>query len=92
LSEAKLKGGAFVGPDTRKLRFDDDFLFTMTEAEGEASIAFKVLLPSSWGKNKDLDHVSIVANMLEKFKVFGSLMSLKIYFLNSHLDFFPRKS
>jgi hypothetical protein len=42
------------------------------------------------GKNKDPDHVSIVANMLEKFKVFGSLMSLKIYFLTSHLDFFPK--
>jgi hypothetical protein len=27
--------------------------------------------------------------MLEKFKVLGCLMSLKIHFLNLHLDFFP---
>jgi hypothetical protein len=28
--------------------------------------------------------------MLEKFKVLGCLMSLKIHFLNLHLDFFPQ--
>jgi hypothetical protein len=37
----------------------------------------------------DPDYVTIVANMLEKFKVLGYLMSLKINFFNSHLDFFP---
>jgi hypothetical protein len=47
----------------------------------------KALLPSSWGNNKDPDCVTIFANMLEKFKVLGCLMSLKIHFLNSHLDF-----
>jgi hypothetical protein len=31
---------------------------------------------------------TIFANLLEKFKVLGCLMSLKIHFLNSHLDFF----
>jgi hypothetical protein len=33
LSEAKLKEGVFVGPDIRKLIFDEGFLFTMTEVE-----------------------------------------------------------
>jgi hypothetical protein len=28
--------------------------------------------------------------MLEKFKVLGCLMCLKIHFLNSHLDYFPK--
>jgi hypothetical protein len=36
LSEAKLKEGVFVGPDKRKLIFDEDFLLTMTEVEREA--------------------------------------------------------
>jgi hypothetical protein len=38
--EAKLKVGVFVGPDMRKIMFDEDFLLTMTEFEREARIAF----------------------------------------------------
>jgi hypothetical protein len=37
LLEAKLKG-VFVGPDIRKLTFDEDFLLTMTEVERQAWI------------------------------------------------------
>jgi hypothetical protein len=33
LLEVKLKGGVFVGPDVRKLMFDEDFLLRMTEVE-----------------------------------------------------------
>jgi hypothetical protein len=89
LSEAKLKEGIFVGPDIRKLMLCDDFLLTMTEVEREASIAFRNVVSKFLGNNKDPDYVTIVANMLEKFKVLGCLMSLKIHFLNTHLDFFP---
>jgi hypothetical protein len=39
--------------------------------------------------NKDPDYVTIVANMLEKFKILGCLMSLKLHFLNRTSIFFP---
>jgi hypothetical protein len=39
--------------------------------------------------NKHPDYVTIVAKMLEKSKVLGCLISLKIHFLNLHLDFSP---
>jgi hypothetical protein len=68
--------------------FDEDFLLTMTEVERKAWIAFKSVVTKFPGNNKDPDYVTIVENMLEKFQVFGSLMSLKLIFLNSHLDFF----
>jgi hypothetical protein len=90
LSEAKIKERDFVGPDIRKLIFDEYFLFTMTEVEREAWIAFKRVVTKFLGSNKDPDYVTVVANMLETFKVLGCLMSLKIHFLNSHLDFFPK--
>jgi hypothetical protein len=90
LSEAKLKEDVFVGPDIRKLIFNEDFLLTMTEVEREAWIAFKSVVTKFLGNNKDPDYVTIVATMVEKFKVFGCLMSFKIHFLNSHLDFFPK--
>jgi hypothetical protein len=69
LSEAKLKEDFFVGPDIRKLVFDEDFLLTMTEVEREAWIAFRSVVTKFMGNNKDPDYVTIVANMLEKFKV-----------------------
>jgi hypothetical protein len=61
----------------------------MTEVEREAWIAFRSVVTKFLGSNKGSDYVIIVANMLEEFKVLGCLMSLKIHFLNSHLDFFP---
>jgi hypothetical protein len=61
----------------------------MTEVEREAWIAFKIVVIKFLGNDKDPDYVTIVVNMLEKFKVLGRLMSLKIHFLNSHLEFFP---
>jgi hypothetical protein len=41
LSEAKLKEGIFVGPDTRKLISDEMFETAMLNVEREAWIAFK---------------------------------------------------
>jgi hypothetical protein len=90
LSEAKLNEGVFIGLHIRKLMFDKDVLRTMTEVEREASIAFRSVVSKFLGNNKDPDCVTVVANMLEKFKVLGCLMSFKVHFLNSHLDFFPK--
>jgi hypothetical protein len=54
LSEVKLKEGIFVGPDTRKLMFDEVLLLTMTEVEREAWIAFKSVV-TKWlpGKQQE---------------------------------------
>jgi hypothetical protein len=90
LSETKLKEDAFVGPDIRKLMFDEDFLLTMTGVEREAWIAFKSVFTNFMGNNKDPDYLTIVANTLEKYKILGCLMSLKFYVLNSNMDFFPK--
>jgi hypothetical protein len=80
LSEAKPKEGLFVGPDIRKLIFDEDFLLTMTEVERQAWIAFRSVVTKFLGNNKDPDYVTIVANMLQKLKILGCLMRLKINF------------
>jgi hypothetical protein len=86
LSERKLKEGIFVGPNTRELIFDEDFLLTTTEGEREAWIAFKRVVTKFLENNKDPNYITNCINMLQKFKVLGCLMSLKILFLNSHLD------
>jgi hypothetical protein len=75
----------------KKVMFEEDSHLTMTEVEREAWMAFKGVVIKFLGNNKDPDYVTIVANTLETFKVLGRLISLKIHFLNSHLDFIPRK-
>lgn len=89
LSEAKLKEGVFVGPDIRKMMFDVTFETTMTINEKEAWVSFKQVVTKFLGNAKDPEYGTIVANMLKKFEKLGCLMSLKVHFLNSHLDYFP---
>jgi hypothetical protein len=55
-------------------------ILTTTEVEREAWISYKNVFTRFVGNNKDPDYVTFVANMLEKFKVLGCLMSLKIHF------------
>jgi hypothetical protein len=89
LSEAKLKEGFFVGPAIRKIIFEEESLLKMTEVETEAWIAFRSVVTKFLGNIKDPDYATVFSNMLENFKVLRCLMSLKIHFLNSHLDLFP---
>lgn len=89
LSEAKLKEGVFVGPDIRKMMFDSNFENKMTTKEKEAWTSFKQVVTKFLGNVKDPNYKLIVPNMIDKFKKLGCLMSLKVHFLHSHLDFFP---
>jgi hypothetical protein len=67
--------------------FDYDLLLTMIERE--TWIAFKSVVTRFLGNNKNPDYVTIVANMLEKFKVLGCLISLKLLFFLFVHGFFP---
>lgn len=89
LSEAKIKEGVFVGPDIRRLMTDQLFINTMTDPQKEGWIAFKQVIEKFLGNNKDPNYKQIVDRMLEAFKSLGCLMSLKVHFLQSHLDYFP---
>jgi hypothetical protein len=88
LSDEKLKEGIFVGPDIRKLLSDDLFETTMKTVEREAWNAFKEVIAKFLGNYKDPNYKQIVEKMLEKFIALGCA-SLKVHFLNAHLDYFP---
>jgi seryl-tRNA(Sec) selenium transferase len=68
---------------------DDSFTDTMTEIEEEAWNAFKEVVKKFLGNIKDTLYKETLRNMLDKFKILGCKMSLKLYFLASHLDYFP---
>lgn len=89
LSDAKIKEGIFVGPDIRKLMKDDDFEKTMTSVEKNAWTSFKSLVENFLGNHRDPNYAAIVSTMLKNFEKLGCLMSMKLHFLFSHLEYFP---
>jgi len=89
LSHAKIREGIFDGPQIRKLMIDNSFTDTMTEIEEDAWNAFKDVVEKFLGNIKNPLYKETVRNMLDKFKLLGCKMNLKLHFLASHLDYFP---
>ncbi|KAK5642437.1 hypothetical protein RI129_008604 [Pyrocoelia pectoralis] len=61
----------------------------MTDPQREGWIAFKEVIEKFLGNNKDPNYKQIVKRMLKAFQALGCLMSLKVHFLYSHIDYFP---
>jgi hypothetical protein len=57
--------------------------------EREAWNAFKEVIAKILGNYKDPNYKQIVEKTLQKFIALGCAMSLKMQFLNAHLDCFP---
>lgn len=89
LSEAKIKEGIFVGPQIRELIKDDVFNTMLNEVERRAWRAFKAVVHNFLGNVRAENYKNIVSELLTAYKEMGCRMSLKIHFLDSHLDFFP---
>ena len=75
-------------PDIRKLIKDQNFITSMNELESKTWRSFiavtKNFLINKWSD----DYVSLVQNMLDNYCDSGVNMSIKVHFLNSHLDRF----
>lgn len=88
LSDAKTKEVIFVGPDIRKLMKDESFIETMTPIERDAWMSFKQITQMFLGNYRDPGYQNIVSILLKNYNELGCLMSLKMHFLKSHLDYF----
>ena len=60
----------------------------MEGKEKEAWEAFKGVVRGFLGNKRDDNHTHLVTVLLQKYHNLGCNMSLKIHFLDSHLDFF----
>ncbi|GBO42707.1 hypothetical protein AVEN_211425-1 [Araneus ventricosus] len=89
LSEAKLKEGVFVGLDVRKMVKDENFETKMETNERKAWESLKLGIFSFLGNKKNPKYKYIVEEMIKNFKILGCSMSLKVHFLDSHLDYVP---
>ena len=89
LSEAKIKEGIFVGPQIRELLNDGHFEETMTAPQLAAWQAFRSVCTEFLGNHRSENYIDHIQRLLTSYESLGCKMSLKLHFLNSHIDFFP---
>jgi len=68
---------------------DKQFDEYLNETERNAWLSFKRICKAFLGNHKAASYQDIVQDLLTLYKVMGCNMSLKIYLLESHLDFIP---
>jgi hypothetical protein len=89
LSGTKAKQVISVGPQIRAITKDKMFEQSMAPDEIEARISFAEVIDKFLGNNKETNYEQAVNNMLQKYKILGCKMSLKLHFFFSYLDQFP---
>ena len=89
ITSEKIKAVIFVGPQIRILMEDENFEKSMNRKEKLAWMSFKKVVHGFLGNNKDPNYKNLVGTMLNHYKNLGCNMSVKVHFLNSHLDYFP---
>ena len=88
VSDAKIEEGIFIGPQIRELMEDKQFDEDLNETEGNAWLSFKRICKDVLVNHKAANYQDVVQDLLTSYKAMGCNMSLKIHFLESHLDFF----
>ena len=90
LSMEKLKTGIFYGTQIRKLMQDQIFTAPMTLAERAVWCSYFSVIPEFLGNTKASSYRNFADVMLQSFQALGARMSIKLYHLFSHLDYFPK--
>ena len=88
LSEAKVKGGIFVGPQIRRMLASKDLEERMTPTEKNAWNAFRHVVHGFLGNNRSKNYKTLVEDLINQFETHGCRMSIKMHYMHSHLDFF----
>ena len=88
LSEAKVKGGIFIGPRVKLILKSDEFLETLSAVEKDAWICFAAVVQGFLGNNKEDISAELVANLVNSYDNMGCKMSMKVHMLDTHLDEF----
>jgi hypothetical protein len=79
-----------LGPQIRSLYKGNDFQNSINVVERNAWTVFKNVIEKLLGNHKDEDYENIVRIMFKNFHFLGYNMSLKVNFLFSHLNLFPK--
>ena len=88
ISEAKVKGDIFVGPQIRKMLASEELEEQMSDLERNAWQAVRMIVKGFLGNDRRDDYAMVVSNLIESYEKLDCRMSLKLHFLYFHLDFF----
>lgn len=91
LTKKYISTGVLTGPDIRNLIASVALERTLTQSQLNGWRALKKVIAGFLGKNRSADYNDSVQEMLYGFKVNKVHMSLKIHFMNSHMDAFARQ-
>lgn len=91
LSNAKKLAGIFVGPQIRRLMYCSEFEDILENNHKMAWRSFRFLVENFLGNRKSRNYSTVVEDFLKNFAEIGANMTVKMHFLNSHLDFFADK-
>jgi len=86
-----LKKGIFISPQIRDLIKDEFFDKLLQGDEKAAWDSFKFVVKVFLGNRRAQKYEELVNKLLQSYQKLGCVMSLKIHFLHSHLDFFFRR-
>jgi len=89
VSEPKINESIFIGPQNRELTQDKEFDEDLNETERNVWLSFKRICKDFLGNHKAANYQDVVQDLLTSYRAMGCNMSLKIHFLETHLDFFP---
>ena len=87
-SEAKIKGGVFVGPQVKRLMKSDSFSEKLSVVERRAWKSFVSMVEGFFGNYKADNFREIVEELVAAYEKMGCRMSLKLHVLHSHIDEF----
>ena len=89
VSDAKLNECTFIGTQIRLIFQDKQFEALLNSLEKANWESFKTLLGNFCGNHKSKNYREMVVNLVKSYYTSGCNMFLKVYFLDSHLYFFP---
>ena len=88
LSNAKIKGGIFVGPRISTLLKSESLEAKMNETEKKAWQAFRGVVNGFLGNKRNQNYKELMKKLIKSYQNSGCRMSVELHFLCSHLDFF----
>ena len=88
LSDAKIKGGIFVGPKISTMLKSKNSEAKMNETEKEAWQAFRGVVNGFLGYKRNQNYKELVKKLIKSYQNMGCRISVKLHFLCSHLEFF----
>ena len=81
ISEAKVKGGIFVGPQIRRMLAFEELEEQMSDLKRNAWQALRMIAEGFLGNHRRDDYAMVVSNLIESYEKLGCHMPLKLHFL-----------